>query len=624
MYSLEELQSMTVAQLKKHAVEQGVELAAGLLKADIVSKLYHAQPVGAEQMTIKPPVRTAMIIADDSDDIPVMTVNAAKAPETVKAVVAPKAPPVKPKSNKPAFNLAGAKAWHNPQPFTQQNVPQNKYAPQTQTQPINMAISAKAGLTDAKPVQRQVGFTRFGPASMQEPEESKEAVQRRLYYEAVEKALKAHGGEVINNREEKKAEARPFAEETADAQVAQVLNSFHQGSQAAAGFASGARQKDVYTVSAQEQLQAGELTERQGVLEIMPEGFGTLRVHQMLKSEEDIYISNAQVRRYGLRTGDVVKGQVRPRREMDKYGAMIYVESVNGKEAEDMPRRPMFEQMTAVNPGKKIKLADRAHPHHTLRMMSLFAPIAFGQRALIVAPKAADLKALRVAMLTAMADNYPDVELVSLRLMASPENMARRAQDSRAEVVYTTPDMALQVPVDVVDLLTERVKRAVESGRDIVLLVEDVAALAQAYQASHPGENLDAPSVQTLHQVLRVLGLGRQTKEGGSVTVIGLIQEEDTALQRALLPRAGAVVSALARLTMEKDRLDVDINASFTLKEEDILTRDELSMVEKLREMLRGRDQQAWMETLVPMLEKTATNRELTGRFEAWLAMMRG
>ncbi len=607
MYSLEELKKMTVAQLRKYAKEQGIELSAGLNKQQVVETIHDAQSEREEAAqslataAVRPAVRQALIISDDSDDIPVMTVNpkprAAVPPAPAKPSVSiPRPTPPPPKGNKPAFTLQGARAWHNPQPFAAVPPP-GKFQGQ-QTQPINMVLSNQQGMTDAAPVVRSALYTRFGPDVTSQPPEApavQPPVPQRIYRAGI-------------------APAPPSIPE-------EPSYSAQRGREIVGSLQA-----------VPEMMAAGDCGEGEGVLEVHPDGYGFLRTGNFLPGRNDVYVSNAQIRRFSLRTGDFVKGKTRPQREMDKYSAMLYITAINGEDVDERTPRREFERLTPIYPQKKIKLSDREHSDMELRVIDLFAPIGFGQRALVTLPFGADRAAFYKKALSSVKDNYPDMHRILLLVNERPEEVTAIQNEVDCEVRHATFDEPPENNVRVCDMVIERAKRLAECGKDVLIVLNDLGALSRAYRGMS-GESSYGQSgslgAGIPGKAKKLLGAARNLKEGGSITVIAILQgiEENTAGKAVAEELHSVMTETLvfdAALRKKGAPAPISLSRSFTVKGDALLTRDEAEMMGKLRPMIAQKSDEEAMSLLMSIMEKTTTNRELTSRFDAWMALLQG
>ena len=604
MYSLEELKKMTVAQLRKYAKEQGIALAAGLNKQQLVETIHASEPTREENTqslataAVRPAVRQALIISDDSDDIPVMTVNAkprtpVAPPPPKPSVSIPRPAPPAPKGNKPAFTLQGARAWHNPQPFVA-TPPANKFQ-NHQMQPINMVLSHQQGMTNAAPVARTSLYTRFGPDVS-----SKAAESSAPQPQAPAHVYRSTATHTPNQEEPSYAPVR-------DREIVGSLQ------------------------AVPEMMAAGDCEEEEGVLEVHPEGYGFLRTGNFLPGRNDIYLSNAQIRRFSLRTGDYIKGKTRPRREMDKYSAMLYITSINDEDVDDRSERREFERLTPIYPQKKIKLSDREHNDMTLRVMDLFAPVGFGQRSLITMPLDMDRALIYRNLLASVGDNYQDVHRILLLLNERPEEVTAIQSKVNCEVRYATFDEPPENSVRVCDMVIERAKRLAESGKDVLIVLNDLSALARAYQGMSNEECFTKSSIaasSALGMAKRLLGIARNLKEGGSITVISFLQgaEENTAAKTIVQELHGVMTQTLALDTSLKktDKLTpISLSRSFTVNDDALLTRDEGDMMNKLRPMIEQKSDDEALAFLLSVMEKTTTNRELVSRFDTWMELLK-
>lgn len=601
MYSLDELKKMTVAQLRKYAKEQGIELSAGLNKQQMVETIHNAQPEREETTqslataAVRPAVRQALIISDDSDDIPVMTVNATPrtpvAPPPVRPSVSiPRPTPPPPKGNKPAFTLQGARAWHNPQPYAAVPAP-NKFQSQ-QTQPINMVLSNQQGMTDAAPVVRTSLYTRFGPDVPAQPQETPAVppVQQRVY----------------------RAGAATMQDEPVPAtpRTREIVGSLQ---------------------AVPEMMAAGDCGEGEGVLEVHPDGYGFLRTGNFLPGRDDVYVSNAQIRRFSLRTGDYVKGKTRPQREMDKYSAMLYITAINGEDVDERAPRREFERLTPIYPQKKIKLSNREHSDMDLRVIDLFAPIGFGQRALAMLPFGADRAAFYKKILSSVKDNYPEVHRLLLLVNERPEEVTAIQGAVDCEVRYATFDEPPENNARVCDMVIERAKRLAECGQDVLVVLNDLSALSRAYKGMSNEESYEKNCLSgagALGRAKKLLGAARCLKEGGSITVVAVLQGADeSTVAKAIAEELHCVMTET--LVFDEHLINsvalspISLSRSITVKGDALLTSDEADMMGKLRPLVSQKTDEEAMALLMSIMEKTTTNRELTSRFDTWMAFLK-
>ncbi|MDD4709846.1 MAG: transcription termination factor Rho [Eubacteriales bacterium] len=604
MQTLEELKVMTVAQLRKYAKEQGIELVTNMAKQAIIDKIYAAQPKPEEksesEQQKKVPARRALIISDESDDIPVMTVNtrsrSAQAPikPAAPAVSAPRPTPQPPKGNKPAFTLQGARAWHNPQPFATQQTG-SKYAPSLGTPLI-------AG--DTKPAYKPA-FTRFGPDVSAQPEIAPQSPQPQHVF-------------------------RPAYAQQEPRRTLVPKPSQPSGMPGDTYFPSSplnARESRAEDNGAPEFLSAGDVGEGAGVLDIHPDGYGFLRAGNYLPSLKDIYVSNAQIRRFALRNGDYIEGKTRPQREMDRYSALLFINKINGEEVTGRPPRRDFDKLTAIYPHRRIKLSSRTHKNLALRMIDLFSPIGFGQRALMVVPRQMDTAAFFGAVAASTKENYPELTAMLLLVDEKPEEITAIKNKVDAEILYTTFDEPPENTARVSDMVVERAKRLAESGRDVLLMLNDFTALCRAYNNMMPQSARELRGglvAGALTKPKQLLGAARNLKEGGSITVVAaIIGEEEGTLGSAVMDEVQSVVNAKVifddALHISGVEPPYSLQKSQTTQGNALLTRDESEVVGHVRELTKGRSDEEAGRLILSMMEKTDTNREFTTRFDSWM-----
>ena len=269
---------------------------------------------------------------------------------------------------------------------------------------------------------------------------------------------------------------------------------------------------------------AGEV-EGEGVLEIMPDGYGFLRSadYNYLNSPDDIYVSPSQIKFFGLKPGDTVNGVIRPPKEGEKYFPLVRVNEINGLKPEYIRDRVQFEYMTPLFPNEKFCLTGNGHNNLTTRIVDLFSPIGKGQRALIVAQPKTGKTMLMQSIINAIADNHPDVYLIVLLIDERPEEVTEMARNAKAEVVASTFDEQASRHVKVAEMVLEKAKRMVECGHDVVIFLDSITRLARAYNSVQPasGKVLSGGvDANALHKPKRFFGAARNTEEKGSLTIM--------------------------------------------------------------------------------------------------------
>lgn len=376
-------------------------------------------------------------------------------------------------------------------------------------------------------------------------------------------------------------------------------------------------------------LEAGLCADGQGVMELQPDGYGFLRAQNCSPGREDVYVSIAQIRRFGMKNGDLVRGKTRPRREGDRYSALMYVESINGEPPERAAQRVPFDRLTPVHPDRRLTLEPpQGGGDLAIRTLDFIAPIGLGQRALIVAPPKAGKTVLLKKIAGAVEAGHPDIHLMMLLIDERPEEVTDIRRSVAGEVVYSTFDAPQEHHVRVSEMVYERAQRLVEQGRDVVVLMDSLTRLSRAYNALAPGGRAMsgglAPGV--LQRPKRFFGAARNVEGGGSLTIIATALVEtgsrmDDIIYEEFKGTGNAEIHLDRRLSERRIFPAIDLLRSGTRREELLLSPEELEGVAAVRRVLtaaRGRDA---TEQLLGMLEKTRSNQEFFKRLKEWLAI---
>ncbi len=363
-----------------------------------------------------------------------------------------------------------------------------------------------------------------------------------------------------------------------------------------------------------EQILVGE-----GVLEVLPEGYGFLRSQDWnyLYSPDDIYVSPSQIKRFDLRTGDTVSGQVRPPKEWERYLALLKVETVNGGEPEAAKARVGFDNLRPRYPDGRLRL-ETADGDLSMRVLDLVAPIGKGQRGLIVAPPRAGKTILLQKIANALAENHPEVTLIVLLIDERPEEVTDMQREVKGEVISSTFDEDATRHVQVSDMVIEKAKRLVESGKDVVILLDSITRLARAHNTVIPSGGkimsggLDAKAME---RPKKFFGAARKVDGGGSLTIIAtaLIETGSRADEMIFeeFKGTGNMELVLAREIAEKRIFPaIDINRSGTRKEELLFSPEELNRVTLLRTFLADMPDAEAIEFLLKQMTRSKSNRE--------------
>jgi len=330
-----------------------------------------------------------------------------------------------------------------------------------------------------------------------------------------------------------------------------------------------------------------------GVLEIVEDGYGFLRGESLLPSPNDVYVSQSQIRRFGLRTGDYVKGQVRPPKDSEKYYSLLRVETVNGVDPEVAKQRPYFESLTAIFPNRQLKLETTASNLST-RVIDLIAPIGRGQRGLIVSPPKAGKTMLLKAIANGITANYDDVYLMVLLIGERPEEVTDMKRSVQGEVISSTFDEPVEDHTRVAEMALERAKRLVEMGKDVVILLDSITRLTRAYNLAMPpsGRTLSGGiDPVALYPPKRFFGAARNCEEGGSLTVIATCLVDtgsrmDDVIFEEFKGTGNMELRLDRRLAERRIWPAIDVLGSSTRREELLLDEQTLKQVYTVRRMV--------------------------------------
>ena len=364
---------------------------------------------------------------------------------------------------------------------------------------------------------------------------------------------------------------------------------------------------------------AGEI-EGEGVLEIMPDGYGFLRSadYNYLNSPDDIYVSPSQIKLFGLKPGDTVNGAIRPPKEGEKYFPLVRVNEINGLAPEYIRDRVQFEFMTPLFPSEKFCLTGNGHNNMSTRIVDLFSPIGKGQRALIVAQPKTGKTVLMQSIINAIADNHPEVYIIVLLIDERPEEVTEMARNSKAEVVASTFDEQASRHVKVAEMVLDKAKRMVESGHDVVIFLDSITRLARAYNSVQPasGKVLSGGvDANALHKPKRFFGAARNTEEKGSLTIIATAlidtgSKMDEVIFEEFKGTGNMELQLDRKLANKRVYPAVDVIASGPRREDLLLPRDVMNRTWVLRKYLSDMNPVEAMEFLQKQMGLTDTNEE--------------
>lgn len=361
------------------------------------------------------------------------------------------------------------------------------------------------------------------------------------------------------------------------------------------------------------------LTFSKGVLEVLPDGYGFLRSadYNYLPSPDDIYVSPSQIKKFSLRTGDFVSGQVRPPKEGERFFALLRVEAVNGLEPEGIRERTLFDNLTPVYPTKKIEL-ETVPGEYSMRIMNLLAPIGKGQRGLIVSPPKSGKTILLQKIANSITRNHPEIKLIILLIDERPEEVTDMERSVKGEVISSTFDEPAERHVQVADMVIEKAKRLVEAKEDVVILLDSITRLARAHNivVPHSGRILSGGvDANALHKPKRFFGAARNTEDGGSLTIIATaLIDTGSRMDDVIFEEFKGTGNM--ELVLNRDLSDrrifpaIDVNRSGTRREDLLMKEDELAKVWILRKILSDFNSIEAMEFLLDKIRGTKNNKE--------------
>ena len=364
----------------------------------------------------------------------------------------------------------------------------------------------------------------------------------------------------------------------------------------------------------------------EGILEVLPDGYGFLRGENYLPTPKDVYVSPIQIKRFRLDTGDMVKGIKRTPKEGEKFPALIFVGAVNGEHPEKAMKRRSFDDLIPIYPQERIKLETTSN-EYTMRMMDLLCPIGKGQRGMIVAPPKAGKTTILKKIANSITANNPDLELIVLLIDERPEEVTDMKCSIKGDVIYSTFDELPEHHVKVAEMVLERGKRLVEQHKDVVILLDSITRLARAYNLVVPasGRTLSGGlDPAALHKPKRFFGAARNTEDAGSLTILATaLVETGSRMDDVIFEEfkgTGNMEVHLDRALSEKRIFPaIDINKSGTRKEELLLSKEELDTIFALRKAMSNMNTQEMTEQIMEQIVTTKNNAEFLERVNIFL-----
>lgn len=385
-----------------------------------------------------------------------------------------------------------------------------------------------------------------------------------------------------------------------------------------AGYSDLRKQELIFKILEAQTAKDG-LTFSKGVLEVLPDGYGFLRSadYNYLPSPDDIYVSPSQIKKFSLRTGDFVSGQVRPPKEGERFFALLRVEAVNNLPPENIRDRTLFDNLTPVYPTKKLQL-ESVPGEYSMRIMDMLAPIGKGQRGLIVSPPKSGKTVLLQKIANSITRNHPEVKLIILLIDERPEEVTDMERSVKAEVISSTFDEPADRHVQVADMVIEKAKRLVEAKEDVVILLDSITRLARAHNIviPHSGRILSGGvDSNALHKPKRFFGAARNTEDGGSLTIIATaLIDTGSRMDDVIFEEFKGTGNM--ELVLNRDLSDrrifpaIDVNRSGTRREDLLMKEEELAKVWILRKILSDFNPIEAMDFLLDKIRGTKNNKE--------------
>lgn len=621
-------EKMTVQNLRVLAKERKVKLPAGINKAGIVA-LLDASEQPTKKTVATPKAKTAVPKAQK------------EATPKAKKETAPKAAkPAAVKATAAAQKQTAEKVKPPPAPpVTKEKIVESTEKPQEQPKIAPLAAQRPAPRQAQQRTPTQRASQAPQPAA-QQPTQYTRRWQRPPQQERAPRASGHQPARAYNNYQPNLQTQRPSyrtysppdaAQDSIDTYDEQTLQpDVQQQPRQPVPQQRQQRREFAPSAAASELLQEGDTGEGEGILEIHQDGYGFLRTNNYLPGADDVYVSIAQIRKFGLKNGDLVSGKTRPTREGDRYSALLYIDRINGIPAEDAVRRRPFEDLTPIYPDKRVTLENSANVRDlAIRLIDFIAPIGFGQRALIVSPPKAGKTVLLKKIANAISQNFPDAYLIVLLIDERPEEVTDIKRSVRGDVVYSTFDELPENHTHVSEMVIERAQRLVEHGRDVIILLDSLTRLSRAYNATAPvtGRAMSgglAPGV--LHKPKRFFGAARNIEEGGSLTIIATALVEtgsrmDDVIYEEFKGTGNMEIHLDRKLSEKRIFPAIDLAKSGTRHEEMLLSAEELDGVFTVRKVLSSTGVAEATEQLMQMMERTRTNSEFFHRLKEWMAI---
>ena len=579
-----DLNGMTVLQLRKLARENSVVLGAGIDKAGIIEKLLPVLSAGKEQPAENPSAEDTSL-------------------------------------SEPKYQAA----WHNTD-TPRYNVRPAYQAPGSSSRPVwqNTSPSGQHIVHDQQHVQplRPGSFTpRFGPAASVQTAAPSASQPAEPAEQSHTPAVSPLPEKRISIGSETGFGPRSFGPNSVP-HTARVTDSFSPFQSQDTG---------IQAPSLEELLASGDYEEGGGILELHPDGYGFLRNATFQPSTKDIYVSMAQIRRFGLRTGDMIKGKIRPQREGDKYAALLYISSVNDVPEEDAFNRPAFDELTPVYPSRRISLESKdAKSFPDMRLIDLIAPLGFGQRGLILCPPQTGKAEMMQHFAKVVCENYPDVNVLMLLIDVTPEDATMVRESVPCTVLASTFDQTPEAHLRLSEIVLERAMRLVEQKKDVVLIVDSLTRLAKIYTTAAAQQGRSLPGMvnpSSLFRAKRLFGAARACKEGGSLTVLAAMDistgsKVDDSVVEEFKGTANMELTLDQGVARAGVTPSLNLQQSFTKNADILLDNKQKEGLSLIRTLLGSTSSAVAIPQLESMMDKTDTNEALLLKMKDWFALM--
>ena len=629
----EELSSFTVIELRKLAKENSIVLGTGIPKHEIIEKI-------------------AVVLCDDD------------APADMETVSQPESEPV----------VSEQAEMPRERPVARFNATPAYQAPISyQSRPAWKSASSPAGRTQDslqyQPAVRPTNYTpRFGPAVSQprvqpvvqqqqtaavyEDERTDNRIENRPSAPAVnpmpERRYGAGGfgpGAWQNRTTEQRTNAPAFGPGSFSRTPAYTANQPSYGSSrgnAGSGTFGQFQQENGYLPpqpqdlgitppTLEELLASGDYVDGEGILELHPDGYGFLRSQAFLPSSKDIYVSMAQVRRFALRSGDMITGKVRPQREGDRYSALLFITSVNGVQPDEIVSRPAFDELTPMYPTRRLNMQPKNRAEkREIRFIDLIAPMGFGQRGLLLCPPGTGKRELIRDMADTLCDNYPDLNVFALFVDMTPEDVTLIRDQAKCQVLASTFDQSPENHLRLADLVLERAMRLVEQKQDVVIFVDSLTRLAKIYTTAAAQQGRSMPGMvnpTSLFKAKHLFGAARCLKEGGSLTIIAAMDvQTGSKVDDSVVEEFKGTANMELTLDQGVARAGIspalNLQQSYTKNAEILMDEAHQEGLRCIRAMIGTTRSAIAIPQLMSMMDKVDNNEDLLLKMKEWFAIM--